>query len=130
MGGQRASPNAYRVRPIGALGGSIDFEPANPGRRARRRSAAHRVVGMNLLNFFNTFDGCRTARRRRRPPTDCRGANTAAEFDRQWPKTVAAVSGTEADVVGFMEMENDGYGPDSAVQFLVDRLNAGTAPGT
>ncbi len=43
-------------------------------------------------------------------PIDCRGANTAAEFDRQWRKTVAAVSGTQADVVAFMEMENDGYG--------------------
>ena len=27
-------------------------------------------------------------------------------------------------------MENDGYGPDSAIQFLVDRLNDATAPGT
>ena len=63
-------------------------------------------------------------------PIDCRGANTAAEFDRQWRKTVAAVSGTEADVVAFMEMENDGYGPDSAVQFLVDRLNDEDGAGT
>ena len=28
-------------------------------------------------------------------PMDCRGANNQAEFDRQWPKTVAAVAGIE-----------------------------------
>ena len=61
---------------------------------------------------------------------DCRGANTAAEFDRQWRKTVAAVSGTQADVVAFMEMENDGYGTDSAEQFLVGKLNEKDGAGT
>jgi hypothetical protein len=45
-------------------------------------------------------------------------------------KTVAAIVGTKADVVGIIEVENDGYGPDSALQFLVDRLNAATAAGT
>ena len=35
-----------------------------------------------------------------------------------------------ADVIGVNEIENDGYGPDSAIQFLVDKLNAATAPGT
>ena len=39
-------------------------------------------------------------------------------------------SRTNADVVGFKEIENDGYGPDSADQFLVDKLNEATAPGT
>ena len=34
------------------------------------------------------------------------------------------------DVLGVNEIENDGYGPASAMQFLVDRLNATTAPGT
>ena len=58
------------------------------------------------------------------------GPTTAAEFDRQWPKTVAAILGTEADIVGAIELENDGYGPSSAIQFLVDRLNDATAPGT
>jgi predicted extracellular nuclease len=34
------------------------------------------------------------------------------------------------DVLGVNELENDGYGPTSAIRFLVDRLNAATAPGT
>ncbi len=43
---------------------------------------------------------------------------------------MAVLLGAQADVVGVTELENDGYGPQSAVQFLVDRLNAATAPGT
>ena len=34
------------------------------------------------------------------------------------------------DVLGVNELENDGFGPGSAIQFLVDKLNAATAPGT
>ena len=34
------------------------------------------------------------------------------------------------DVLGVNEIENDGYGPASSLQFLVDQLNAATAPGT
>ena len=32
--------------------------------------------------------------------------------------------------VGIIEIENDGYGADSAISFLVDRLNDATDPGT
>ena len=90
---------------------------------------------MNLLNFFNTFDGLpdnvdNCTNGAGGAPTDCRGADTAAEFDRQWPKTVAGIVGTDADIIGINEVENDGYGPDSALQFLVNKLNEKTAPGT
>ncbi len=34
------------------------------------------------------------------------------------------------DVIGINEIENDGYGPTSAIQFLVDKLNQATVPGT
>ena len=49
------------------------------------------------------------------------GADDPGEFARQWPKTVAAIIGTGGDVIGIGEIENDGYGPTSAIQFLVDR---------
>jgi predicted extracellular nuclease len=135
--GNAASGNAYRVRPINALGGEVpNFQPANPRPSlASPVDGAVRVVGMNLLNFFNTFDGASS-----NPPyactlgvggalTDCRGADDATEFARQWPKTVAAIVAMNPDVLGVNELENDGYGPDSAIQFLVDKLNAATAPG-
>ncbi len=135
-GGNQASPNAYRVRPINALGGSANFEPANPRPAAAPAPDGRlRVAGMNLLNFFNTYDGLpdnvdKCANGVGGAATDCRGADTKAEFDRQWPKTVAAIVGTGADVVGLVELENDGYAPGSALQYLVDQLNAATAPGT
>jgi uncharacterized protein len=133
-GGNSASPNAYRIRPINALGGFVYFEPANP----RPTSVPDvggtvKVVGMNVLNFFNTFadnnpatPGCFPSE----TEADCRGATSQAEFDRQWVKTVAAIVAMNADVVEFNEIENDGYGPDSSLAFLVDKLNEATAPGT
>lgn len=135
-GGNSASPNAYRVRPINPLNDTVNFVEANSRPMAAPAvGGTIKVVGMNLLNYFNTFDGL--------PdnadncslgvgglPTDCRGADTQAEFDRQWPKTVAAILKMDADVIGFNEIENDGYGPASAIATLVDQLNAATAPGT
>jgi predicted extracellular nuclease len=129
-GGYSTSPNAYRIRPINALGGGApNFIAANP----RPSSAPNvggtlRVVGMNLLNFFDTFANCTNGVGG--IATDCRGATSPEEFARQWPKTVAAILSMNADVIGINEIENDGYGPASSIQFLVDKLNAATAPGT
>ena len=80
--GNAASGNAFRVRPINALGGTYSFLPANPRpTSAPAVGGTLKVAGMNLLNFFNTFDGL--------PDTvdncalgvggaaaDCRGADT------------------------------------------------------
>jgi predicted extracellular nuclease len=135
--GNAASGNAWRVRPLSALGGTATFEAANPRPESVPDvGGALKVAGLNLLNYFNTFDGAGSA-----PPfactagaggtpVDCRGADDVAEFDRQWPKTVAAILGAGADIVGVVELENDGYGPESAIADLVARLNAATAPGT
>ena len=134
-GGNNASPNAYRLRPT-APGGTFTFEAAN----ARPTAAPEvggtlQVAGMNQLNYFNTFDGlpdtvdnCRNGAGG--APTDCRGADTAAEFARQHAKTVAAILKLGVEVLGVNEVENDGYAADSAIADLVDRLNAATAPGT
>jgi uncharacterized protein len=130
-GGNSASPNAYRVRPLNALGGYAQFEAANARpANAPAPTGRLRVAGMNLLNFFNSFTDCSNGVGGTPDPDNCRGAENNTEFDRQWPKTVAAIIGTQADVVGLTEMENDGYGSDSAIQFLVDKLNAATAPNT
>jgi predicted extracellular nuclease len=128
--GNAASGNAYRLRPINALGGGVpNFQPANPRPiSVPEVGGTVRVVGMNLLNFFNTFSGCTAGVGG--VPTDCRGANSAAEFARQYPKTVAAILAMNPDVLGVNELENDGYGSTSSIQFLVDQLNAATAPGT
>ena len=128
-GGNSASPNSFRVRPINALNGYVNFEASNPRpESAPALTGRVRVAGMNLLNFFNTFSGCTNGVGGL--ATDCRGAENQTEFDRQWQKTVAAITGTNADVIGVIEMENDGYGTNSAIKFLVDQLNAAAYPGT
>jgi hypothetical protein len=134
--GNAASGNAYRVRPINALGGFVNFTAANLRPTTTPDVGGNvQVVGMNLLNYFNTFDGlpdsvdnCRGGTLG--APTDCRGADTAAEFARQVPKTVAAILALDPDVLGVNELENDGYGADSALQHLVDQLNAIAGAGT
>ena len=132
--GNSASGNAYRVRPINALDGYVNFEAANPRPTSVPAvGGTTKVVGMNVLNFFNTFADGNAATPGCFPggtDADCRGAISQTEFDRQWVKTVAAIVAMDADVVGFNEIENDGYGPDSSIAFLVDKLNAATAPGT
>jgi len=134
--GNTASGNAFRVRPIGALDGYVRFEATNPRPTSGPDvGGSIRIVGMNLLNYYNTWDGipdnvdnCTAGVGG--DPEDCRGAETQAEFDRQWPKTVAAIVELDAAVIGRNEHETDGYGPDSSIADLVGRLNAATAPGT
>ena len=81
-----------------------------------------------MLNYFNTFTGCTGGVGN--PGTDCRGADNATEFGRQSQKTIAAIKALNADVVGINEVENDGYGPASAIADIVAKLNDATAPGT
>jgi uncharacterized protein len=129
--GNAASGNAYRVRPINALGGGTpDFQPANPRPLEPYPVAGSlKAAAFNLLNYFNTF-GNACFNGVGGTPTSCRGADNLFEFERQYPKTIAAILGMDVDVLGIIEIENDGYGPNSAIQDLVDRLNAATAPGT
>ncbi len=133
--GSSASGNAWRLRPVDQTGAGITFEAANPRPTTPDVGGAVRVAGMNLLNYFNTFDGI--------PdrvdsctggvdgaPMDCRGADDPVELARQTAKTVAAIAALDADVIGVNEIENDGYGPDSAIATLVDAVNAEVGGGT
>jgi uncharacterized protein len=127
--GNAASGNAYRVRPIGALGGSVNFEAANL--RPAEPPVVDgnlRVGSFNVLNYFNTFTGCTNGVGG--GPIDCRGANNQAEFERQAAKIVTAILRLDVDVLGLIEIENDGYGPASAIAELTDRLNVVEGPGT
>ncbi|WMS90932.1 ExeM/NucH family extracellular endonuclease [Pseudoalteromonas sp. HL-AS1] len=75
-----------------------------------------RVASFNVLNYFNgdgQGEGFPTAR----------GADSEAEFIRQEAKIVSAISAIQADVVGLMEIENDGFGEFSAIASLVNALN-------
>lgn len=82
-----------------------------------------RVASFNVLNYFTTIDSapdsCGT-----NPPVRCRGADSSSEFLRQESKLVAAINSMNADVIGLIEIENNGFGAGSAIQSLVDALNA------
>lgn len=127
-GGNSASPNAWRLRPIGALGGTARFRAANARPTNVRVSGTLSVASSNVLNYFNTFDGCTGGITGE--AMDCRGAEDETELARQTAKEVAALAALDADVVGLMEVENDGYASDSAIAELTEALNAATAPGT
>lgn len=82
-----------------------------------------KVASFNVLNYFNgdgTGQGFPTSR----------GAHTAEEFVRQSNKIVAALIDINADIVGLMEIENDGFDNNSAIADLVAKLNAKLGNGT
>jgi len=109
----------YRIQPVGPLA----FDHANPRTPAPAPvGGTLKVASFNVLNFFNG-DGLGGGF-----PT-ARGATTQFELDRQKAKEVSALTAINADVVGLMEIENDG-GPTSALAELVAALNAALGAGT
>lgn len=113
--GWSGSLSAYRIYP------TFDptFSAANPRPAAPAANGSLRIASFNVLNYFNgpTF------------PT-ARGATTAAEFTRQRDKIINAIFQLDADIIGLMELENDGYAAGSAIQDLVNGLNAVAGSGT
>jgi len=104
----------YRIHPTAVP----QFIATNAREDAPELSATAdlRVASFNVLNYFNG-DGQGEGF-----PTD-RGADTEAEFIRQEAKIVSAITEMQADVVGLMEIENDGFGEFSAIASLVNALN-------
>lgn len=80
-----------------------------------------KVASMNALNFFNG-NGDMTGF-----PTS-RGASTYEEFKRQKSKIVAAIKELDADIITFMEIENDGKMPHPALNDLIDALSTKYLP--
>ncbi|MGM3275769.1 ExeM/NucH family extracellular endonuclease [Ralstonia sp. 24A2] len=113
--------NAWRLQPVPGAVAPVFNAAGNPrtGAPARHAQADVRVASFNVLNYFNGdgkgagFDD----------PNN-RGAKTQAEFERQEAKIVAAIRAINADVVGLMEIENDGYGDLSAIRRLTSQLGA------
>ncbi len=125
---------------VAGLTGALDYGPINATSpyiydyrvqptapvnitRVNARTAAPAAVGgslkvasFNVLNYFTTW-GCGDY---------CRGANNATEFARQRAKIIAALTAINADVVGLMEIENNGA---TAVGDLVAGLNDALGAG-
>ncbi|KJY84292.1 nuclease [Vibrio galatheae] len=78
-----------------------------------------RIATFNVLNYFNSPFGGDT-----NPHGDNRGANSYEEFEVQQAKIVNAILRLDADIIGLMEIENNGFGDSGAIRQLVDQLNA------
>ncbi len=105
----------FRLQPTAP----ITFTSANPRPAAPEDVGGDiKVASFNTLNYFTTLTT---------ENPDARGADSAAEFARQQTKEVEAITGLDVDVLGLMEVENNGA---EAIGSLVDALNAATAPGT
>lgn len=103
--GQRLlSASGPQTRPIAT---AADLPPAE---------TLLRIVSANLLNYFNG-DG-----RGGGFPTE-RGARTLREFEAQRDRTRAALAKIQPHLLAVQELENDGFGPDSAARSLLDLLN-------
>ncbi len=116
--------DTYRIQPV--LG--AEYVVANP----RPASPADvggtvRAAAFNVLNYFTrtTRQGsvCGPA-----GTSDCRGADDAAELQRQRAKIVAALVKLDAHVVGLMEIENDA--DHASLKDLVAGLNEAAGAGT
>jgi len=107
----------YRILPTSAPNFiHINARPLAPETDS---SANLKIASFNVLNFFNgngTGGGFPTSR----------GANNAAEFARQKAKIVSALAGLNADIIGVIEIENDGYSTTSAIAELAVALNSAT----
>lgn len=111
--------NVYRIQPTVPPNFMYASRPEVPA----VGNSNVKIASFNVLNYFNgdgTGGGFPTPR----------GANTVAEFNRQRMKIIQAIRQLNADVVGLMEMENDGDGANSAIADLVNGLNAATGTGT
>jgi uncharacterized protein len=99
------------VPPIFTATNARTAQPDLPG------TGSLKVASFNVLNYFNgNADGPLNF------PTD-RGADTATEFDRQRDKIISALQTMDADIVGLVELQNNGFGADSAIQNLVEGLS-------
>jgi len=104
----------YRIHPTVAP--QFIATNARENAPALNEEADLRIASFNVLNYFNG-DGEGGGF-----PTS-RGASSEEEFIRQEAKIVSAIAAIKADVVGLMEIENDGFGSTSAIASLVDALN-------
>jgi len=85
-----------------------------------------KVASFNVLNYFTTIDTGQSIC----GPTgnsECRGADSQEEFDRQHRKIINALLLLDADIVGLMELENNA---SASLQRLVADLNTVAGAGT
>ncbi len=90
----QSGTDAWRIRPV-LSEFNYDFTSENPrSTMPEDVGGSLKVASFNVLNYFTTLNE--------------RGANSIAELDRQREKIAAAICGLNADIVGLIEIENNG----------------------
>ncbi|MBP8221828.1 MAG: ExeM/NucH family extracellular endonuclease, partial [Aeromonadaceae bacterium] len=90
-----------------------------------------RIGSFNVLNYFtshSSIGGALNVLCKDQADADSakgcnRGAKSQPEFEKQRTKIVNAITAMDADLLGLMEMENNGFEDNSALHNLVTRLN-------
>jgi len=102
------------------------FDSMNPRPGAPVVDGDIRIASFNVLNFFSGIDASQPICG---PSADanCRGADSAEEFDRQLEKTVTALRMLDAGIVGLIELENNA---SESLQYIVDALNTAIGAGS
>lgn len=93
---------------------SVNPRPAKPASTAANEL---RIASYNVLNFFNGYG-------QNKPFPTRRGARTTEELALQQAKLVKALIAMDADIIGLLELENNGYGSNGAIATLLAALNA------
>lgn len=106
--------NAWKVQPTT----DAEYTAANPRPAVPAVGGTTQIASFNVLNYFTTLTS---------EDPNARGADTPEEFDRQESKIVSALAALDGDVVGLIEIENNG---DEAVATLVQALNDKVGAGT
>ena len=113
----------YRLIPAAEI--SIDSSQSPRQEEVKNKVSGHlRVASFNVLNYFNGLrsdDG--TIDWKMSDKGEARGASNAEEFAVQRSKIISAIHKINADILGLMEIENDGYDEYSAIQDLVNGIN-------
>jgi len=119
-------PRDYKLHPTEA----VQFSRENARTAAPASVGGNvKVASFNVLNYFTTFTNGATASGQSGQgcslgnsvsASNCRGANNLVEFNRQRQKIIRALTAINADVVGLMEIQNNGT---TAAQNLVNGLN-------
>ena len=99
---------------------------------ARTAGADLRVGSFNVLNYFTSHSsvgGALNVLCKDQADADSakgcnRGAKSLEDFQQQRTKIVHAITEMDADLLGLMEMENNGFDEHSAISDLVKSLNA------
>lgn len=94
---------------------TVDATNPRPAVPPSKTDTDLRIASFNVLNFF-TGEG-------KNPFPTKRGASTADELARQQAKMTAALAAMDADVIGLLEVQNNGFDDVGSLKTLVKALN-------